>query len=73
MKERASSTDYSQMAETMNTSEFRTLTRYQRSFGRTGAQRATRGRTAYGVEEDTEVHEDERPTAPAYVAAEPEE
>eukprot|EP00974_Lingulodinium_polyedra_P016619 1611790-Lingulodinium_polyedra.AAC.1 len=39
--------------------EFRTLKRNQISFGRTGTHRATRGRTADGVEEYIETCEDD--------------
>eukprot|EP00974_Lingulodinium_polyedra_P021063 2034696-Lingulodinium_polyedra.AAC.1 len=53
--------------------EFRTLKGAQGSFGRVGTHRAPRGRTADGVEEDTETYEDDTVTAPEYVAAEPEE
>eukprot|EP00974_Lingulodinium_polyedra_P125601 11195168-Lingulodinium_polyedra.AAC.1 len=68
MKECASSTDYSQIAEAMKTSckEFRTLKGKQGPSGRTGKQRPTRGRIAYGVEEDIEIHKEAFPTAPAY-------
>eukprot|EP00974_Lingulodinium_polyedra_P129969 11212046-Lingulodinium_polyedra.AAC.1 len=61
MKECASYTAYAQMAEPMKTfyKEFRTLKRNQGSLGRAGTRRATRGRTAYGVESDIGTFEDD--------------